>query len=131
MAQRDLAGHSVFALAARHAVMDFRRRVVADALAPGDVLAQFEPAARGRVVEPLDQRAARDVFLIDLGERGQEGVEKPLNQRPGQRRGQLDRLPECANRNRVTSIVLCQQERGSDPLCFVFVDEDGEEDAVH
>jgi hypothetical protein len=31
----------------------------------------------------------------------------------------------------VTSIVLCQQEKGTDALRFVFVGEDGEQDAVH
>ena len=30
-----------------------------------------------------------------------------------------------------TSRVMCQGERGAYSLCFVFVDEDGEEDAVH
>jgi hypothetical protein len=38
---------------------------------------------------------------------------------------------ESAFLHLVTSIVLCQQERGGDPLRFVFMDEDGEEDAVH
>jgi len=31
----------------------------------------------------------------------------------------------------VTSKVLCQGEKGQDSLQFVFVGEDGEEDAVH
>jgi uncharacterized membrane protein YeaQ/YmgE (transglycosylase-associated protein family) len=33
--------------------------------------------------------------------------------------------------DRVTSIVLCHEERGTDSLHFVLVHEDGEEDAVH
>ena len=36
-----------------------------------------------------------------------------------------------ADGTRATSRVMCQGERGAYSLCFVFVDEDGEEDAVH
>ena len=45
----------------------------------------------------------------------------------------LDRTYRVLSRRTVeaTSRVMCQGERGAYSLCFVFVDEDGEEDAVH
>ena len=47
---------------------------------------------------------------------------------PGRR---CARGPRPASRSGATSRVMCQGERGAYSLCFVFVDEDGEEDAVH
>ena len=36
-----------------------------------------------------------------------------------------------SGRYKATLRVMCQGERGAYSLCFVFVDEEGEEDAVH
>jgi hypothetical protein len=41
------------------------------------------------------------------------------------------RWPDQRSGGGVTSKVLCQDEKGWDSLHFVFVGEDGEEDAVH
>ena len=83
----------------------------------------------GEIADWLGQNgAAVDYwYLADLGIAG-NGHMLMLEDNSDEIAGLIARWIETTL---ATSRVMCQGERGAYSLCFVFVDEDGEEDAVH
>ena len=99
------------------------------ALVIGYLVYRFAMRAAERHFIETSRAGLRRADRVDGGNRGPR--EAAFRQTAGE--GMTTSLARRRQRPmaQATSRVMCQGERGAYSLCFVFVDEDGEEDAVH